>query len=161
MGAINFGTLTNKNRLAIVNEPMTAEEEEQQEFFNYPMYETTETIDKYNLYYYELIIKVGYYNGFYLQLNDNNTKWIYNNTKEKQEVLKELTQIKDILIDIVKSGYCWGCYPSWVYNKLTTAETIKQIKETIKELKAEVKASYTETTAKRQNKNIFDIIQGV
>lgn len=160
MGAINFGTLTNKNRLAIVNEPLTAEEEEQQEFFNYPLDETQETINKYNLYYFELIIKYGYYNGFYLELNDNNTKWIYQDTKEKAEAIKELTQIKKILLELVKNGCCWGCYPSQIYNKLDTAETIKQIKAIIKELKAEVKASYTERTARQQNKTFLTLCKG-
>lgn len=159
MGAINFGSLTNKSRLAIVNEPRTEEEKEQQEFFNYEMLETAEALDKYNLYYFEIIIKMGYYDGFYLELNEKNTKWVYNNTKEKNEVIKELTLIKKCLIEIVKSEHCWGCYPSWIYNRLDTADTIKQIKAIIKELKNEVKASYTERTATQQGKTIFDIIR--
>lgn len=159
MGAINFGTLTNINRLAIVNEPMTAEEIEQQEFFNYPLDETQEELNNYNFYYFNLSIEYGYYNGFYLKLKEDNTKYIYDNTKEKQEALKELTAIKNILIKFVKNGLLWGCYPSWIYNRLETAETIKQIKSIIKELKAETMASYTEYTANKQNKNIFDIIK--
>lgn len=159
MGAINFGTLTNKNRLAIVNEPETQEEQEEQYFYNYELEETQEELNKHNFYYFNLSIEYGYYEGFYLKLKEENTKYIYNNTQEKQEVLKELTAIKNILIKFVKNGLLWGCYPSWIYNRLETAETIKQIKSIIKELKAETIASYTEYTANKQNKSIFDIIK--
>lgn len=161
MGAINIGSLTNKSRLAIANEPRTEEEEKQQDFFNYPMYEANKILDKYKLYYYRLIIKSGYYNGFYLELNEKNTKYVYNNTKEKNEVAKELTLIKKCLVEIVKNGYCWGCLPSWIYNRQTTTETIKQIKTIIKELKTEIKASYTARKATQQGKTIFDIIREV
>mgnify|MGYP003491126844 CR=1 FL=1 len=154
MGAINFGTLTKISRLALVNEPET--EEEQEELY-FEVEETQAHLDKLNLYYFSLSIEYGYYEGFYLKLNEENTKYIYTNTKEKQEVLKELTAIKNILIELVKDNFLIGCYPSWVTTRLKTAETIKQIKSIIKELKAETMASYTEYTANKQNKSIFDI----
>lgn len=156
MGTINFNTLTKINCLALVNEPET---EEEQYFCDDKLEETQAELNKHNFYYFNLSINYGYYNGFCLKLEDNDTKYIYQDSKEKAEVLKELTAIKKVLLDIVKNGLLWGCYHSWAYNKLETAETIKQIKETIKELKAEVKASYTEYTANKQNKNIFDIIK--
>lgn len=159
MGAINFGTLTNQNRLAIVHEPETEQEHKEQYFYYYELNETQKELNKHNFYYFNLTIKKGYYDGFYLKLTEENTKYIYDNEKEKTEVLKELTAIQNILIKFVKNGILWGCYPSWIYNRLETTETIKQIRETIKELKTEVKASYTEYTANKQNKNIFDVIK--
>lgn len=152
MGAINFGTLTNIGRLALVNELETEEE-----IYCELVEETQARLDKLNLYYFSLSIKYGYYEGFYLKLNEENTKYIYTNTKEKQEVLKELTAIKNILIELVKDGLLCGAYPNWITTRLNTAETIKQIKSIIKELKAETMASYTEYTANKQNKSIFDI----
>lgn len=155
MGAINFGTLTKISRLALVNEPETEEEELYCEVEE----DIQARLDKLNLYYFSLSIKYGYYEGLYLKLNEENTKYIYDNTKEKQEVLKELTAIKNILIELVRNNFLVGAYPSWVTTRLNTDETIKQIKSIIKELKAETMASYTEYTANKQNKNIFDIIK--
>jgi hypothetical protein len=158
MGAINFGTLTNKSRLALVNEQETNNGDYYDDFY-FELEEVDETIKNKNFYYFNLLIKYGYYNGFYLKLEDDNTKYIYENTKEKQEVLKELTQIKKILVDFVKNGFLWGCYPSWVYSKLEKKETLTELRKIIKELKEETKKSYTQRTAKKQNKNIFDIIK--
>lgn len=159
MGAINFNTLTKNNRLALVNEPETEEEQEEQYFYNYELEETQAELDKHNFYYFNLSIDYGHYEGFCLKLEDDNTKYIYQDSKEKAEVLKELTAIKKVLLELVKNGLLWGCYPSWIYNKLATAETIKQINIIIKELKEETKRSYTERTASKTNKNIFDIIK--
>lgn len=154
MGAINFGTLTSASCLALVNQPETEEEEF---FFADDLDHLQNEINNLKLYYFNLKIEYGYYEGFYLTLNEENTKLIYNNTKEKNEVLKELSAIKKNLINLVKSGILWGCHPSWVYNRLSTADTIREINEIIQELKNEVKASYTEHTARKQNKSIFEI----
>lgn len=159
MGAINFGTLTNISRLALVNEPETEEEQEEQYFYNYELEETQAELDKLNLYYFNLSIKYGYYESFYLKLNEENTKYIYTNTKEKQEVLEELTAIKNILIELVKDNFLVGVYPSWVTTRLNTAETIKQIKRIIKALKEETKATYTSRTYKQKNKTIKEIME--
>ena len=156
MGAINFGTLTRKSRLAIVNE---AETEDEEFFYYYELEEVKKELRKHEFYYFSLVIDYGYYNGFYLRIGEENTRWIYNNSKEKAEVLKELTQIKNILSKFIKEGLVFGCYPGWVTSYKNEKETLKELKVIIKELKEEVKASYTQATAKRQNKNIFEIIK--
>ena len=157
MGAINFGTLTNISRLALVNEPETEEEQEEQYFYNYELEETQAQLDKLNLYYFNLFIDYGYYEGFYLRIARENIPYIYNNSQEKAETLKELTAIKNILIELVKNGLLWGCYPSWVTTRLNTAETIKQIKIIIKALKEETKETYTSRTCK--NKTFDEILK--
>jgi hypothetical protein len=160
VGAINFGRLTNKNNLALVNEPESQEEQEEQYFFNYELEEVEEELKNHEFYYFNLAIEFGYYEGFYLKLKEDNTKLIYENTQEKKEVLKELTKIKNILIQFVNDGLLWGCHPSWLYNRLDTSQTLKEIKELIKQLKEEVKSSYTERTAKIKNISILDLIRG-
>lgn len=161
MGAINFGTLTIKSRLALVNIVETDEEDENNynDVYYYDYEEIRQEIEKHNFYYFNLLIDSGYYEGFYLRITEENTKWIYDNSKEKAEAIKELTQIKKILIDFIKNNYLKGCYPSWCTTYTTQSQTIKELKTTIKELKEEVKASYTQATAKRQNKSIFEIIK--
>jgi hypothetical protein len=164
MGAINFGTLTNKNRLAVGNLPELEEWEHDELFYYYELEETQNELKKYNwecFEFFKLGLACGYYEGFYLFIEEHGTKWIYNNTKEKQEALKELTTIKNVLLKLVKSDILQGSYPSWVTIQLSKQETLKQIKETIKEYKKEVATSYTERTAKQQNKTIFDIMQEV
>lgn len=159
MGAINFKTLTKKGKFALVNEPQTEEEREQQYFFNYPFEEIKAELEQKNFYYFSLQICFGYYEGFCLTLTENNTKYIYENRQEQKEVLKELTQIKKVLLKFIQRGLVWGCYPSWVYSRTPTAEAIQQTKEAIKQLKEETKRSYTERTAKKENKGLFDIIK--
>lgn len=157
MGAINFGTLTNISRLALVNETETEEEQEEQYFYNYELEETQAELDKLNLYYFNLSIKYGYYEGFYIVLGYENIPYIYKNSQEKAETLKELTAIANILIKLVKNGLLSGCYPSWVTTRLNTAETIKQIKRIIKALKEKTKATYTSRTCK--NKTFDEILK--
>ena len=151
MGAINFGTLTNISRLALVNEPETEEEQEEQYFYNYELEETQAQLDKLNLYYFNLSINYGYYEGFYIVLSYENIPYIYNTSQEKAETLKELTAIKNILIELVKNRLLKGCYPNWVTSRLGTAETIKQIKRIIKALKEETKETYTSRTCKEKS----------
>ena len=157
MGAINFGTLTNMSRLALVNEPETEEEQEEEYFYNYELEETQAQLDKLNLYYFNLSINYGYYDGFYIVLGYENIPYIYNNSQEKAETLKELTAIKNILIELVKKGLLKGCYPNWVTTRLNTAETLRQIKRIIKALKEETKETYTSRTCK--NKSFDEIFK--
>lgn len=158
MGAINFKTLTWRHSLAIVNQQVT-ENELEEEYFDWDFETVEQELKKHDFYYFSLFIDSGYYDGFYLGIGEENTRWIYHNSQEKAEALKELTKIKNILLNLVKDGIVWGCYPSWCTKYLTEKETIKDIRTIIKELKEEIKASYTETTAKRQKKNIYDIIK--
>ena len=142
MGAINFNSLIKSNRLALVND------EEYDFDFNFNYEEVKNKLNNYNFYYFDIKIEAGYYEGFYLKLEEKNTKNIYKNTEEKNEVLKELTQIKKLLIDLVKNNFLNGIYPSWINTNLTTTQTIEEIKNIIKILKNEVIKSYTEKTYK-------------
>lgn len=161
MGAINFGTLTSKSRLALVSTVEADEEDENiyENIYEWDYEEIKTEIEKNNFYYFNLFIDYGYYDGFYLRLAEDNTKWIYNNSQEKAEAIKELTQIKKILTNFVKDGFLRGCYPGWCTTYTTQSQTIKELKAIIKELKEEIKTSYTQATAKRQNKSIFEIIK--
>lgn len=162
MGTINFGTLTNKSSLAVGNLPELEEWEHDELYYYHELEETQNELKKYNwecFEFFKLGLSYGYYEGFYLFIEEHGTKWVYNNTKEKQEALKELTMIKNVLLKLVKNNILQGSYPGWITTQLNKQETLKQIRETIKELKKEVETSYTQATAKRQNKSIFDIIK--
>lgn len=161
MGTINFGTLTNKSRFALVNIVEADEEDENiyNDYYSFDYEEIKAELGKHRFYYFNLFVDFGYYDGFYLRIAEENTKYIYQNSKEKAEAVKELTQIKKILTNFVKDGFLKGCYPGWVTTYTTQSQTVKELNSIIKELKEEIKESYTEATATRQNKGIFEIIR--
>ena len=161
MGAINFGRLTNKSALALVNNQETESEEfeEFEDIYYYDYEEIKEKLEQEYLYYFSITIQAGYYEGFYLQLSEENTRWIYDNTKEKREAIQELTKIKSILIEFIKNGLVCGCYPGWCSSYPSEQETIKELKKIIKEYKQEIQKAYTQTTAARAGKGIFEIMK--
>lgn len=123
MGAINFGNLINGSNLGLVNEPATTSEDDEL-LCSIEYNKVEEELSHQNFYYFNVYTKIGYYEGFYLVLTEENTTNLYNDCKEKAEVLKELTQIKKLLIKFVKKGLLIGCYPSWSPTYPSTAETI-------------------------------------
>lgn len=105
-------------------------------------------IDGLKTYYFNIEIDGGYYDGFNLILTDKNTKYIYNDYSEKIDVLKELTEIKKVLLKLIDDGFIRGCAPFWYNTYLEKKDTKKRLSKLIQELKQDVKKSYTEYTAK-------------
>lgn len=158
MGTINFGRLTNKSALALVSN-QNADQEDYEDFCYYDYEEIKEKLGQEYFYYFSITIQGGYYGGFYLQLSEENTRWIYDNTKEKREAVQELTKIKAILIDFVKNGLVRGCYTGWVSTYPAKEETLKELKAIIKEYRQEIQKAYTQRTAARAGKGILEIIK--
>ena len=108
-------------------------------------------IDKYGhvcgFYYYHITIEPGYYDGFSIQI-ENNFPICYDWYEEKLEAQKEITQIKNFLIDCANVGMV-QIFPGWCTNYKSHAETIAGIKEAIKEMREEVKAIPTWTQYNR------------
>jgi hypothetical protein len=72
-------------------------------------------LDDYYFYYYHVVIKEGYYSGFYLDIESN--IYIYDDYIEKKEAQKELTKLKKFLHSCVDNGlvvytpgWCTGYY---------------------------------------------------
>ena len=103
--------------------------------------------NKYSFYYYHVTIEPGYYDGFSIQI-ENNFPLCYDWYEEKLEAQKEITQIKNFLIDCANVGIV-QCFPGWCTGYSNYAETIAGIKEAIKEMREEVKAIPTWTQYNR------------
>lgn len=94
-------------------------------------------INKYNLHYYHIAIKPGYYEGLYLDI-ENNYSVAYDDYTDRREAQKELTQLKQCLIELAGCGYC-EVWPGWCTHYMDYATTVKTIEKVIKAMRAEVK----------------------
>ena len=98
-------------------------------------------LDKYNLHYYHIATKPGYYEGFSLDI-ENNYCVALDSWEDRREMNKEITQIKQLLLECARLGLV-ACYPGWCTGYEDYNGTIKAIKAAIKEMRAEVKATPT------------------
>lgn len=64
--------------------------------------------------------------------------------KDKKEAQKEVTQVKECLIRLVKeAGFC-ECFPSWSTGYSDVKESIQGINEAIKLMRKEIELTETE-----------------
>lgn len=92
-------------------------------------------INKYDFNILDVIIKAGYYEGYSINIKFD---WIYfDDTSEKRDAQKELTQLKKCLYELAGVGYM-ACAPFWVTSYKNYNETIKAIDTAIKEARAEL-----------------------
>ena len=94
-------------------------------------------LNKYNFYYYNITLKNGYYEGFYINI-ENNFPICYDDHNDKKEAQKELTTIKAFLHFCVDNGLN-VCFPSWCTSYLNYKESNTAIDEAIKEEREKVK----------------------
>lgn len=136
MGAINYRT--NKYITLGLN---TNEIEDDEDNFYYiqDIFEKCEKIIEKSIDfdYFQLTIKEGYYNGFFLDIDF--LDFIYfDNIKEKNETIKEATKLKKILIELVETCSLVACFPNWYTTYLNEEETKKEINKAIKEIKSDL-----------------------
>ena len=106
------------------------------------MYETIETIlKKYDFYYFHVVIKPGYYDGFTIDI-ENNFSICFDTWEDKRNAQKEITQIKLFLLECINFGMVKVC-PGWSTSYYTTEETKKELNSAILEMREEVKNTPT------------------
>lgn len=119
--------------------------EELEDCRRYDMEESYEEIksilEKYSFYFYHVVIKLGYYEGFTVDI-ENNFGCFYDNYTEKQEAQKEITQLKAFLLECAGAGLV-AVFPGWCTGYKSTPETIQLINEAIKEIRNEAKHTPT------------------
>ena len=100
-------------------------------------------LGKYTFYYYTVKVEPGYYEGSQIII-ENELPIFFNDYEEKREVQKELTILKECLLELAGCGYT-ACYPGWCtgYEK-SYRDTVKRIGEAIKEAREEVRSTPTE-----------------
>lgn len=94
-------------------------------------------LNNHSFHYYHIVIKPGYYEGFTLDI-ENNYPVAYDDYTDRKEANKEITEIKQFLIDCAGLGLV-ACSPGWCTGYSDYKGTIKAIKEAIKEMRTEVK----------------------
>lgn len=106
-----------------------------------------EIIKNYDFNYFTLSLEYGYYDGFYLNIEDKDFLY-FENTAEKNETLKETTLLKKLLVELTDCGLV-ACFPGWCTSFLNEEETKKEIKKAIKQLKEDIKKIPTYKIYKR------------
>lgn len=91
-----------------------------------------------DLNYYSIEVKNGYYDGFYICIKRQIEEFDY--YKDKIDIQKEITAIKNYLIRICKFFFMRVVYPSWVTSYEDSLEdSIYKIEEAIKKERETVK----------------------
>ena len=92
-------------------------------------------------YYFHVTVKPGYYEGFTINI-ENNFGICYDDYAEKLEAQKEITEIKQFLLNCAGYGLV-ACFPGWCTGYSDYKGTVKAIKEAIKEMREEATATPT------------------
>lgn len=101
-------------------------------------YSNIETeLAKHSFYYYHVVIKPGYYEGFTLDI-ESNFPVCFDGWEDKKNAQKEITELKQFLIDCAGLGLV-KCSPGWCTGYSDYNGTIAAIKEAVKAMREEVK----------------------
>lgn len=112
------------------------EELEAETIFNDYYKELTNIISKYTFEFLNVEIKSGYYDGFYIDFNLDYC--FFDNYKEKMQVLKEITKLKNFLFECLENNMC-VCFPFWCTTYLNYEESKKEIIKAMKQFKEDIK----------------------
>lgn len=104
-------------------------------------------LNKHKFYYYRITIEPGYYEGFTLNI-ENNYPVALDHWEDRREANKEITEIKQFLIDCAGFGLV-ECWPGWCVGYNDYKGTIKAIKNAIKEMREELRTIPTWSQYKR------------
>lgn len=146
MGTINYFT-SDYVTLGYNTNSIDYEDEYYNEEINFEYDEITEILKGEYFYYFHIVIKPGYYEGFTIDI-ENNFSYCFNDYHEKREALKEVTQIKNFLLYIVDNFNINVVYPGWCTSYGDYKKTIEEINAAIKEMKSEIKTTPTYYTLK-------------
>ena len=98
-------------------------------------------LERHSFYYFHISIVPGYYEGFTLDIEPN-FPIAYNDYAEKLEAQKEITTIRQFLIDCAGVGLV-QCFPGWCTGYSDYKETIRAINDAVKVMRADVRNTPT------------------
>lgn len=96
---------------------------------------------EYSFYYFHIVLKSGYYEGFYIDIEYNFPVY-FDDCTEKRDAQKEITEIKRFLLDCTAAGLV-QYFPGWCTGYSTAKETRAAINAAIKEMRQEVQTTPT------------------
>ncbi len=94
-----------------------------------------EILSKYSFYYYRVKIEPGYYEGFTIDI-ENNFGICYDSYEDRREAQKEITQLKNMMIELSDIGLV-EVWPGWCTTYKNRTETIKAINAAVKDMRNE------------------------
>lgn len=98
-------------------------------------------LKRYSFTYYRISIEPGYYEGFSICI-ENNFPYAFDNWDEKRSVQKEITKVKQFLLECAGCGLV-ECFPGWCTGYRDYKTTILDIEKAIKLMREEVKDTPT------------------
>lgn len=155
MGAVNYGssdyiTMGYNCDTKYARDDFWKDEEEQQEFeisFFFLHDEVKEELEKHSFYYFHIVIKLGYYEGFYIDI-ENNFPIALDSWRDRKNANKEITEIKQFLIACAELGLM-QCSPGWCIGYSSYNETMQAIKKAVVLMRDEIKNTPTFTQYER------------
>lgn len=115
------------------------------------LYSQAEDILKdYDFEYFKVELEFGYYDGFYLKL-EQYLPIFFADYEERKEANKEVPKLKEMLMRLVGIGMR-SCYPGWCTGWADREESIKDIKEGVKKMRADIKEIMTYSRFERLKK---------
>lgn len=99
-------------------------------------------LDQEYFYYFHVVLKPGYYEGFTIDI-EFNFKYCFDCYSDKRDAQKEITRIKAFLIECVNDFECCAVWPGWCTGYADYKTTLKEINAAIKEMRAEAKNTTT------------------
>lgn len=150
MGTINYGSNNYINmgmNLSIYDNIYNYEDRqfEYETELDYLWEEIKELLNKYTFEYFTIKLEPGYYEGFYIDI-DFDYLWV--DSYEKPLILKELTQLKQFLLQCCNYGIV-KYSPGWCMGYYNEQETRKAIKQCIRNTKENIKKYPTYRTYKK------------
>lgn len=131
MGAINYGTSTFLCNIGYNLNNDVADYEEAQDNQYWTAKEVQDYLDDLSLCFYDIELKPGYYEGFYLDISDINGDY-YSDYDCKEERVKELHKIGRALIHLTNHFGLVDYAPGWCTGYATTDDTIRAVKQAVK-----------------------------
>lgn len=132
MGAINYGTSTYLCNIGYNLNNDVADYEEAQDDQYWTAKEVQDYLDDLSLCYYDIELKTGYYEGFYLDISDIHGDY-YSDDDCKEERIKELHKIGRALIHLTNYYGLVNYTPCWGTRYATTDGTIRAVKKAVKD----------------------------
>lgn len=103
----------------------------------------TSIINKYNSNFFNVTVEPGYYEGLYIDIEDETDEFDYefDDEDEKKQAIKDADNLEKMLKELAGCGFV-ACSPGWVTGYKDYNETITAIDEAIKELKTRLENTY-------------------
>ena len=93
-----------------------------------------------HFYYFHITVEPGYYEGYSINI-EFNFSVCFDDYIQKQEALKETTQIKKFLLECINDFECCAVFPGWCTGYADYNKTLTELSAAIQEMRQTVKTT--------------------